>query len=298
MNVMESFKWQEIVRRGEALLALADPIGIRRAGVAVSRCIPLFGLLLAGGCGTLSGGHGWGQDAIYPVQWERIPKAAQRALLDPVTWVSAGGAAVFAIDDFDEKVSHWAADHTPVFGSQRGARDASDVLVTVLQAEALGTGLLTPSGDDPLGWTFSKAKGIGVECLALYATSGATDLIKDATDRLRPDGSDHKSLPSGHASAAFSGARLANRNLDSLDLAPWVRTSLKTGNLMAASATAWARVEGHKHYPSDVLIGACLGNFITTFIHDAFLNLPEDSRFDFYLEPSPRGLFGSVSWRF
>jgi hypothetical protein len=33
-------------------------------------------------------------------------------------------------------------------------------MVNVLQAEALGTGLLIPSGDDPLDWAFSKAKGV------------------------------------------------------------------------------------------------------------------------------------------
>jgi membrane-associated phospholipid phosphatase len=73
---------------------------------------------------------------------------------------------------------------------------------------------------------------------------------------------------------------------------------LKTANLVTAATTGWARVEGQKHYPSDILAGACLGNFITTFIHDAFLNLPEDSTFSFYLEPSPRELFISVCWSF
>ena len=261
-------------------------------------CIPLLGLLVGGGCSTLDNGRGWGQDAVYPIRWKRIPLAAKRALLDPVTWVSGGSAALFAIDDFDNKVSNWAANNTPIFGSQSGAQDASDVMVNVLQAEALGTGLLTPSGHDPLDWTFSKAKGIGVEYVALRATSGATDLLKDATGRLRPDGSDRESFPSGHSSAAFGSARLANRNLDSIALSPWVRTSLKAANLVTAGATGWARVEGQKHHPSDVLVGACLGNFITTFIHDAFLNLPEDSNFSFYLEPSPRGVFLSVSWSF
>jgi membrane-associated phospholipid phosphatase len=44
---------------------------------------------------------------------------------------------------------------------------------------------------------------------------------------------------------------------------------------------AWARVEARKHYPSDVLAGAALGHFLTAFIHDAFLNLPEDGSVDF-----------------
>jgi membrane-associated phospholipid phosphatase len=32
------------------------------------------------------------------------------------------------------------------------------------------------------------------------------------------------------------------------------------------AATAWGRIEGKKHYPSDVLAGAALGNFIGNFV--------------------------------
>jgi hypothetical protein len=258
----------------------------------------LFSLCFLSGCGSLKNGRSWGEEAIYPFQWQRIPQAAKRALLDPVTWVSAGGAAVFAIDDFDHKVSNWALNQHPVFGSTSGAEDVSDVLVNSLQAEVLVTALLTPSGDDVVDWSFAKAKGIAIEYGALRATSGLTDLAKDAVGRLRPDGSDRESFPSGHSSIAFGSARLSNRNLDNSGMPNWARTSVKAGNWVAASMTAWARVEGGRHYPSDVLAGACLGNFVTTFIHDAFLNLPADSRFSFYLEPSPRGVWLGLSWDF
>jgi hypothetical protein len=36
-------------------------------------------------------------------------------------------------------------------------------------------------------------------------------------------------------------------------------------------ATAWARIEAGAHYPTDVLAGAALGNFVSLFVHDAFL---------------------------
>jgi membrane-associated phospholipid phosphatase len=160
------------------------------------------------------------------------------------------------------------------------------------------TVFLTPGGEDPWVWGYSKAKGLGVEYLAFKATDAATGALKGATDRLRPDESNRRSFPSGHASQAFSSLRLANRNLDAMHIPPWARTSLKTGNYLMASACAWARVEARKHHPSDVLAGACLGNLITTFIHDAFMNLPEDNTFSFYIEPSPKGLYGAVSWSF
>lgn len=265
---------------------------------ALTLVLGLWVVLLHTGCGTLPGGGRWGEDAIYPVSWERVGKAAKNAVLDPVTWVSAGGAALFAIDDWDHRVSDWASERTPVFGSQRTADDLSTVFRDTLRVEAYLTLVLTPSGDDPLEWSLAKARGAAVEYLATRATAWPTTWLKDEVGRERPDGSSDKSFPSGHASAAFSSMRLANRNLDSIDMPVWARTSLKAGNHLLASGSAWARVEAKRHYPSDVLAGAALGNLVTTFIHDAFLNLPEDSTFSFYIEPSPKGVMASVGWDF
>jgi membrane-associated phospholipid phosphatase len=259
----------------------------------------LLSVCLATGCGTLKNGRGWGQDALWPVQGKRVADAARRAIFDPMTWIPAAGALVFAIDDFDERTAHWASTHQPLFGSRRTADDLSDYLRNALAVEAAATALLTPSGDDALDWHLAKAKGLGVEFGGgIMLTSFATDRLKDAVDRERPDQSDRKSFPSGHASIAFSAVRLSNRNLDSIAMKPWLRTSFKAANITLAGATAWARVEADKHFPTDVLAGAALGNLVTTFIHDAFLNLPEHSDFGFYLEPSPRGVSLTLSWDF
>ena len=83
------------------------------------------------------------------------------------------------------------------------------------------------------------------------------------------------SFPSGHTSAAFSCATLANRNLKSIDALEDVRPVLEVANTVLAAGVGWARVEAGKHYPSDVLFGAALGHFLTAFIHDAFMNLPK-----------------------
>lgn len=234
-----------------------------------------------------SGGK-WGRDALYPIQWDRIPRAAARALVDPATWLPAMGASVFAIDDFDRRVSDWAIEHTPVFGSKATAGDVSDVLRTSLVLESYATVALTPSGDQAGDWLLAKSKGLAVEAVAHLANGAATGLAKDLAGRTRPDGSSDQSMPSGHATTAFGGARLANRNLEAMNLKPWAKWSLQSGNFAMASATAWARVEAGRHYPSDVLVGAALGNFITTFIHDALMNLPEDAPDRIQLEVSPR----------
>lgn len=270
-------------------------MGIKFCG----RILLLLSLCASTGCGTLKNGRGWGEDAIWPVQGKRVADAAKRAIIDPMTWVPAAGALVFTIDDFDERTAHWASTHQPVFGSRRTADDLSDYLRNGLAAEAAITALLTPSGDDVLHWHLAKAKGLTVQFGGgLGTTAFATGLLKDAVDRERPDGSDFKSFPSGHSSIAFSLSRLANRNLDSIDMKPWLRRSFKAGNVALAGATAWARVEAGKHYPVDVLAGAALGNLVTTFIHDAFLNLPEETDLSFYLEPWPRGISLTLSWGF
>lgn len=69
-------------------------------------------------------------------------------------------------------------------------------------------------------------------------------------------------------------------------------------NAVLASGVAWAWVEGRKHYPSDVLYGAAPGHFLTAFIHDAFLNLPEDGRFDFAVFSASDGLGLALDLRF
>jgi len=245
------------------------------------RCCSTRLLLAAGifigvtGCGALPDGSRWGQDAFSSFDSDRIARAARKAFWHPNTLVPLAGAAVFAIDDFDERASDWAVKHTPLFGSESNARDASNDLKLVLSVEALVTALATPSGDDPESWTYAKLKGMAVEAGAVAATQGLTGLLKSATGRERPDQSNDNAFPSGHSSSAFAYATLSNRNLDHMNVSPTARSVLQIGNFVTAGGVAWARVEGRRHYPSDVLFGAALGHFLAAFIHDAFLNLPD-----------------------
>lgn len=278
-----------------SLKPLAEAIGwlrIFRSGWAIL----VLSMLVLSGCGTMCNGRGWGQDAIYPVSWERVQKAATNAFLDYQTLIPAAGALIFTIDDWDERASDWAIDHTPVFGSVEDAGDASDNLRDILMVEAFATGFLTPSGEEPGDWMVAKAKGFAVELAAAGATGGVTSLLKDATGRERPNKRNDRSFPSAHASAAFSFATLANRNVDAMNWPKPAKRTLQTVNLLLATGVAWARVEGSEHYPSDVLAGAALGTFLSSFIHDAFLGTPEDDRFQFLVCPQKDG--GSVQIAF
>ncbi len=246
----------------------------------------------------MKNGRRWGQDAFLPIDFKRIGRAAHDAFFDSRTLVPLGGALVFAIDDFDERVSDWAVKRNPIFGSVDNAIDASDYLKDALEAEVLITALATPGGDASGQWAYSKLKGLGVELVAAGVTTGLTDGLKDATNRERPDKSTRRSFPSAHASGAFSYMTLANRNIDSIDMPQALKPPLKIGNFLLASGVVWARVEGQRHYPSDVLAGAALGRFLTAFIHDAFMNLPEDGNVDFVVFPAKSGAGIALSFRF
>jgi membrane-associated phospholipid phosphatase len=248
----------------------------------------IFISLSVTGCGTLNNGRGWGQDAIYPVDLKKIPCAVLNALLDSQTFVPAAGALVFGLSKWDKKVSHWATEHTPIFGSVQNAQNDRIYSEIPLYTEVFITALATPSGDDSKDWVYSKLKGIAVEGAAELVTAGATSLLKGATGRTRPNGGG-KSFPSGEASASFSSVALCNRNLDSIELPQEVRIPLKVGNILLGTSVAWARVEAGAHYPSDVLAGAALGNFLSATVHDGFLGLPERNRFGFFISPLKRG---------
>ena len=152
------------------------------------------------GCGTLANGRGWGQDATLRPGWDRVGKAALNAALEPETWAPVAGAVIFQIDHFDRRVSNWASKSTPIFGSKNNADGASEYLQAASEGATVITALATPSGEEPGDWATAKLKGLGVDIAAVALAEGATDGLKYATNRTRPDKSGHDSFPSGHTS--------------------------------------------------------------------------------------------------
>jgi membrane-associated phospholipid phosphatase len=229
------------------------------------------------GCSNLPSGRQWGQDATFAPGWERIKESASSAARDPWVWAPLAGAALIQIDDWDSRAASWAQEHTPVFGSQRSAENWSDDLRTVSVIAHYATIAATPSGDTPREWFINKAKGTLVQAAAVSGTVLVTRALKTSVDRDRPNGQGGESFPSGHTSTSAVHTRLASRNLQSIDISPAARTTLDVGLYALTIGTSWSRIEAGWHYPSDTLFSMALGNFLASFVNDAFLGIENET---------------------
>jgi membrane-associated phospholipid phosphatase len=123
-----------------------------------------------------------------------------------------------------------------------GWKTASDIGAYSLITTSIGVPTLR--GDTAGVWQAAGSFG---------ATSIATEGLKQTFPRTRPDGSNRKSFPSGHTSRSFAAAAtLLNREGPALGVPAF----------LVASFVGVARVEGKKHYWSDVIVGAGIGTGI------------------------------------
>lgn len=205
-----------------------------------------------------------------------LTTAAADAALHPMTWAPLSAGLVFVSTGVDETVSDWAADRQPLFGSTDRAADVSDVL-----RDSLRTGMFVSSVAVPISKAGDNGNAYGLRHMAnnlAYQTNRfGTDELKVAFGRERPNKANNLSLPSGHTSTSFTAAASIQQNFETVDLAANERLGLTLGLYGLAGTTAWARLEARKHFPSDVFIGAALGNFLSRFVLgavSAFFNQP------------------------
>lgn len=185
-------------------------------------------------------------------------------------------AVVLRIDNWDQTISNWASDKTPIFGSRANANNWSNYLLYTAGTVYVTTSLLTPSGGQSSEWMTDKMKGLIAGGAAVGLAEGAVSILQPALNRVRPDGSP-QSFPSGHATAASSLSTLASKNVGAMHLTRRAEIAADSGLVLITAGTAWARVEAKRHYPGDILAGTAIGHFISSFVNDAFLGL-DDSR--------------------
>ncbi len=237
------------------------------------RRLLVAGCLLLSGCSTLPDGRGWGEDVDFRPGWERVGAAARNAVTDPWVWVPLFGSAAIRIDDWDHRISDHARRRTPVFGSEEDAERWSDNLRAAAALVHYLSIVATPGGEEPGGWVTNKGRGLLVSVAAVSSTVQVTNGLKRHVGRLRPNGTERRSFPSGHTSSAAVHARLASRNLDAIRLSPPTRRVLGAGLHALSLGTSWSRVEAGWHYPADTLFGLALGHFVAAFFYDAFMGL-------------------------
>jgi membrane-associated phospholipid phosphatase len=123
--------------------------------------------------------------------------------------------------------------------SEEGWDDASRVGEVALVAAAIGVPVV--SGDGEGVW---QAGG------SLGATWLVTEGLKRTVRERRPDGSDRRSFPSGHASLSFAAAATLHQRRG------W---EIGLPATIVAAFVGVARVKADRHYWHDVLAGALIG---------------------------------------
>ena len=100
-------------------------------------------------------------------------------------------------------------------------------------------------------------------------TISTTYVLKNITHKLRPDGTDYMSFPSGHTSSAFAGASFVHFRYG-------IKYSIPL--YLLAGFTGYSRIESNKHYIEDVIAGAGLA-----ILSSWYFTLPYSKKYSFYL---------------
>jgi hypothetical protein len=217
----------------------------RMAALAARPHLALLLVVLLGGCAT-AGSYESATSGHSSFDASAIGHAALDAAKNPRVWVPLVAAAGFQINGLDRKVSDWAREETPVFGSQSAAADWSDRLNMASTAAYL-VSTFSPTGSSE-EWQPNTAMKLGVGLGAIATTAVMTDVLKSTTGRTRPNGSSTSSFPSGHTSYSTVVTGLARANIEDADLNNGTRHAMNLGLDALAVGTAWARVEAGAHF--------------------------------------------------
>ena len=124
------------------------------------------------------------------------------------------------------------------------AQIIDDALQYVPMAAAIGLDYCGVEARHPL------RERIAVTATSYVALTAMTGALKLTVKEWRPDGSDYRSFPSGHAARAFAGAELVRSEYG------W---QYGIGAYAVAAGVGILRIAGEHHYAHDVLAGAAVG---------------------------------------
>jgi len=246
----------------------------------------------------MKNGRTWGKDANLLPGWNRIQTAAKNAITAPETWLPLSGALLIYATDTDYQISKWASTYNPVFGSINNADKFSDYSLYFSRMAYYSSVLLTPGGNNIDVWMISKIKGAAIGFASTQLNEHSVKYMKHEGERLRPDRTDYLSFPSGHTSKVAVHNMLTLRNLENSNFCVCAKNGLHIGISSLTFATAWSRIEANRHYPTDVLIGAAIGNFLGSFIHDAFIGIEHSHNIDFSLSTIENNLTMNLMIKF
>src|SRR5471032_1984169 len=155
-----------------------------------------------------------------------------------------GGGLALAVHPADQTFnanlqSHYATVNA-LFAPGKYVGDTPEQVALALGAYAFGRWR-----DQP------KVAHLGMDLLqAQILTEMMVEPLKFSVRRLRPDGSNRQSFPSGHAAITFATATVIERHLG------WKNSLIAYG---IASYVAASRLHDNKHYLSDLVFGAAVG---------------------------------------
>lgn len=100
----------------------------------------------------------------------------------------------------------------------------------------------------------SSWKRLAVNTATSYVLAcGTTWALKKAIRERRPDGTDNHAFPSGHATVAFAGAAILDKEFR--HVSPWI----SVGGYAVATGVAVDRLVRNRHEWQDVVAGAAIG---------------------------------------
>lgn len=171
------------------------------------------------------------------------------------------------------------------YGQQHRNDDVDNVLQHVPMSAAI---MLKAVGGGEKGGSESWME-FGKTAMASYLlTAGVTYSLKELCSERRPDGSDRRSLPSGHAAFSFAGATVLRHECG--HLSPWVAV----GGYGLATFTAARRVIRDRHYVHDVCAGAAIGAGTTELVYFLKKKMLKSRNVD--LSFDGRQLYFAVRW--